>query len=94
MADQTQDSFTARQAQAETNTARLLEVFTAVRPDWPRHEAAMVQYAQKLPPGSLDYGSYLDVLYFLACRDDFEQQGRSRRVVDDDTRAVPVLATD
>jgi hypothetical protein len=52
----------------------------------------MVQYAQKLPPGSLDYGSYLDVLYFLACRDDFEQQGR--RVVDDDTRAVLVLATD
>jgi hypothetical protein len=92
MADETQDSFTARQAQAETNTAQLLEAFTTRRPDWPRHEAAMVQFAQKVQPGSLDYAAYLDVLYFLARRDGFEQE--RRRMTDEDTRALLVLATD
>src|SRR5262245_12343629 len=61
-------------AQADAQTKAIMEEFTGIRPDWPRHEQAMLAYAMKLPPGDLDPLTYLDTLYFLARRDEIEQE--------------------
>jgi hypothetical protein len=59
-------------AQLQIMAAEILGAFTARRPDWPQYESVMMTYATKLPPGELEIPDYLDVLYFLAQRDELE----------------------
>jgi hypothetical protein len=54
---------------AEAETRQILLAFSLRRPDWHEYEAAMLSYAQRLPPGELTIPDYLDALYLLARRD-------------------------
>jgi hypothetical protein len=54
---------------AEAETRQILLAFSLRRPDWREYESAMLEYAQRLPPGQLTVPDYLDALYLLARRD-------------------------
>lgn len=70
-AKQQRDSEIMAQASAEARAE--LEAFSLRRPGWQAYDKAMVAYAQKIQPGQLDTQAYLDVLYFLARRDEYDE---------------------
>lgn len=55
---------------AMRSSAQAMEQFSKLRPDWKKHEPAMVKLSQKLPPGAgMSESEYLDILYFQVTRD-------------------------
>ena len=64
-------------AQATAEAKDAIQQFAWLRPNWVEYEQAMVTYSQALPPGQLDMVEYLDVLYFLARRDELNTELQS-----------------
>ncbi|MBM3773418.1 MAG: hypothetical protein FJW27_19435 [Acidimicrobiia bacterium] len=63
---------TAILAQASAEAKADLEAFSLRRPGWQAYEKAMVTFSRRIEPGQLDTQAYLDVLYFLARRDEYD----------------------
>lgn len=54
---------------AHEQTASVMQTFGTKHPDWPQHEAKIVELGSKLHPQGMDELEYLDLLYTLATKD-------------------------
>jgi hypothetical protein len=59
-------------AESAAQAAREMKTFSGRHPEWPKYEQMMIDWSLNLKPDKLNAQTYLDVMYFLARKDEYD----------------------